>query len=587
MSTANAPTARNTGRPRLFGAGAAFARLHPKALLDAWTLGAVLAAALVATPIATVLVLALSPELDVWRHLASTVLPHYVTTTLGLMVGVGFGTAVIGVGTAWLTTMCRFPGRRVFEWALLLPLAMPAYVVAYVYTDVLEYAGPVQGLLRDLFGWQLKSDYWFPEIRSLGGAIFVMTLTLYPYVYLLARAAFLEQSVCVLEVSRTLGRTPWRAFREVALPLARPAIVIGLSLVLMETLNDFGTVDYFAVATFTAGIFDVWLNMNNRAGAAQLASVLLIFVLVLIALERFGRRKQRFHHTTTKYRALPGFGLSGWRATGAVAACATPLALGFVLPAAILLNYARVHYAETLEAEYAQFVANSLGLSAGAALLAVAVGTFLAYGVRLRAGTTEGGALKTLARFASLGYAIPGAVLAIGVIIPLALLDNTLDALWRGWVGVGLGLLLSGTVVALLYGYVVRFLALSFGTVEASLGKVTASMDGAARTLGKGPAGVLRQIHLPIMRGSILTAALLVFVDCMKELPMTMILRPFNFQTLATFVHQYASDELLAESALAALTIVAAGIVPVILLSRTIRQSRPGQKTGKNKGQNA
>lgn len=549
-------------------AWAAFVRL----ISDGWTLGAVAIALLVATPIITVIWLALSPEQEVWAHLASTVLPHYIITTLGLMIGVGIGTGIGGVGTAWLTTMCRFPGRRVFEWALLLPLAMPAYVVAYVYTDILEFAGPVQTMLRDAFGWQTKADYWFPEIRSLGGAIWVMTLTLYPYVYLLARAAFLEQSVCVLEVSRTLGRTPLQAFREVALPLARPAIVIGISLVLMETLNDFGTVDYFAVATFTAGIFDVWLNMNNRAGAAQLATVLLLFVLALIALERFGRRKQRYHHTSTKYRALPGFQLQGARALIATVVCLLPLTLGFVLPALVLGKYALSHYAVAMEADFLTLVGNSLGLSAGAAVLAVGVGTFLAYGVRLK----RGGLLKTLARFASLGYAIPGAVLAIGVIIPLAGLDNTVDRILRDTIGVSSGLLFSGSVAALLFGYVVRFLALSYGTVEASLDKITASMDGAARTLGSGPGAVLKRIHLPIVRGSILTAGLLVFVDCMKELPMTVILRPFNFQTLATFVHQYASDEQLADSALAALTIVAAGIIPVVLLSWTITQSRPG-----------
>lgn len=550
-------------------AWAAFTRLAK----DPWTLGATVVALLVATPILTVIGLALSPERAVWAHLASTVLGHYVTTTLGLMAGVGLGTALGGVGTAWLTTMCRFPGRKVFEWALLLPLAMPAYVVAYVYTDVLEFAGPVQGVMRAVFGWSSRADYWFPEIRSLGGAIWVMTLTLYPYVYLLARAAFLEQSVCVLEVSRTLGRTPWQAFREVALPLARPAIVIGLSLVLMEALNDFGTVDYFAVATFTAGIFDVWLNMNNRAGAAQLASVLLLFVLALIAFERFGRRKLRYHHTTTKYRTLPGYGLSGWKAWGATLVCLSPVALGFVLPALVLARYAATHFQATLDADFARLAGNSLGLAAGAALLAVAVGTFLAYGVRLR----RGGALKALARFASLGYAVPGAVLAIGVIIPLAALDGALNDRLEAWFGLSPGLLFSGTVAALLFGYTVRFLALSFGTVEASLDKITASMDGAARTLGTAPGAVLKRIHLPIMRGSILTAALLVFVDCMKELPMTVILRPFNFQTLATFVHQYASDEMLADSALAALAIVAAGIIPVVLLSRTITASRPGQ----------
>ena len=528
---------------------------------------------MMAIPTIAVLIMAVTPADNIWSHLAATVLPDYIITTLLLMTGVGTGTFLIGTGTAWLVTMCRFPGRRLFEWALLLPMAIPAYVIAYVYTDLLEYAGPIQEGLRALFGWTVKSQYWFPEIRSLGGAACMMTLVFYPYVYLLSRAAFLEQSVCVLEVSRTLGRNPWKSFFLVALPLARPAIVIGLTLVLMETLNDFGTVDYFAVATFSAGIFDVWLNMNNVAGAAQLASVLLIFVLVLIGLERRARRGQRFHHTTTKYRALPGYPLRGKWSVLATTACLAPVFFGFLVPAAVLGNYALGHYAATLEADYLSFTLNSIGLSALAALLAVAIGTFMAYGIRLKGGTV----LKTMTRFASLGYAVPGAVLAIGVIIPTAWLDNSVDAFMRDTFGISSGLLLSGSIFAVTIGYVVRFLAVSFGTMEASLGKITPNMDGAARTLGKGPAAILLKVHLPLMRSSILTAGILVFVDCMKELPMTVILRPFNFHTLATFVHEYASDELLAESSLAALTIVAAGILPVILLSRTITHSRPGQ----------
>lgn len=550
-----------------FGGGAGTFRR-----IDGWTLGTVLVALAASIPIFAVIGLALTPGESVWGHLASTVLPLYIRTTLLLMAGVGLGTLVIGAGTAWLVTMCRFPGRRIFEWALLLPMAIPAYVVAYVYTDLLEYAGPVQGALRASLGWTTKGDYWFPEIRSLGGAIAVMTLAFYPYVYLLSRVAFLEQSVCVFEVSRTLGHGPWRSAFRVALPLARPALVIGLSLVLMETLNDFGTVDYFAVATFTAGIFDVWLNMNSVSGAAQLASVLLLFVLVVVYLERRGRRGRRYHHTSTRYRALPGYPLRGGSAALASLACLAPVVLGFAVPAGVLGRYALTHYADTLEADFLTYTANSLGLSSMAAVITVAVGIFMAYGARLR-----GGPVVTAAtRFASLGYAVPGAVLAIGVVLPTAWLDNTVDAVLDSVFGISTGLLLSGSVFVIIIGYVVRFLALSFGTIEASLSKVTASMDGAARTLGAGPAATLRRVHLPVMRGSVLTAAILVFVDCMKELPMTVILRPFDFHTLATFVHQYASDELLAESSLAALTIVASGILPVVLLSRTIGRSRPG-----------
>ncbi|MEX2451615.1 MAG: iron ABC transporter permease [Rhodospirillales bacterium] len=539
-----------------------------------WQTGTFLIAALIALPLVTVLGIALSPSDDMWRHLATTVLPHYIATTLGLMIGVGAGIFIIGVGTAWLTTMCRFPGRRIFQWALLLPLAVPAYVIAYVYTDVLEYAGPVQGLLRDLFGWTSAQDYRFPEIRSLGGAISMMTLVLYPYVYLLARAAFLEQSVCCLEVSRTLGRGPWRSFFTVALPLARPAIVIGLTLALMETLNDFGTVDFFAVSTFTAGIYDVWFNMNNRAGAAQLAVVLLTFVLMLIAAERWARRGQRYHHTSTKYRELPGYRLRGGRGGLAFLACLSPVVLGFALPFGVLVNYALDHYEQALSDNFLLYAWHSLTLSSLCAGAAVLIGLFMAYSVRLDPRRF----IKAATRFASIGYAVPGAVLAIGTVIALAAIDHALDDFSMNLFGISTGLLFSGTIVAVVFGYLVRFLALSFGTIEAGLTKVTANMDGAARTLGKSPGATLRRVHFPLIKTSILTAAILVFVDCMKELPMTILLRPFNYETLATYVHQFASDGLLEESALGAVSIVAAGILPVIVLSRTIAQSRPGSE---------
>lgn len=541
-----------------------------------WTIGTLGAAALAALPLLAVAGLAATPSADLWRHLVATVLPGYVWTTFALMVGVAAGTVLLGTATAWIATMCRFPGRRVLEVALLLPLAVPAYVIAYVYTDLLEYAGPVQGALREIFGWTGRRDYWFPEIRSLGGAAAMMTLVLYPYVYLLARAAFLEQSVCVLEVSRTLGRGPWRSFFEVALPLARPAIVVGLILVSMETLNDYGTVDYFAVRTFTLGIFDVWLNQGSVGGAAQLALVMLAVVGALIAFERLARRGQKYHHTTTRYRALPGYALTGWRAVAAFLACALPVALGFLLPVLVLGRYALLYLDEAMGAGFVRLALNSLGLGILAAVLAVALGLFLAYGLRLH-GTPL---VKAASRVASVGYAVPGSVLAVGVMIPLAAFDNALDGMMRSTFGVSTGLLLSGTIAAVTYGYVVRFLALSFGSAEAGLGKVTASMDGAARTLGAGPASVLRRVHLPMVRGSLLTAATLVFVDCMKELPLTVILRPFGFETLATYVHRFVSDERLAEGAPAALAIVLVGVLPVVLLSLAIRRARPGHPGG-------
>ena len=493
-------------------------------------------------------------------------------TTIGLMVGVGIGTLLIGTCTAWLVTLCRFPGRRIFEWALLLPLAMPAYVVAYVYTDVLEFAGPVQALLRNIFGWESSRDYWFPEIRSLGGAIFVMTLTLYPYVYLLARVAFVQQSVCILEVSRTLGKTAWQSFFSIALPSARPSLFIGVSLVLMETLNDFGTVDFFAVETLTAGIFDVWLNLNNLSGAAQLAVIALCFVLLLLWAERKSRSNQRFHNTSTKYQALPSYQLKRAKMFGAVILCVLPIGFGFFLPSCVLGYYALGFYEESISRDFYSILSNSLVLSSLSAILSVSAGIFLAYGVRLKESTL----LKLAARFASIGYAVPGAVLAVGVLIPMGKIDVVIQGYLKNVFGISTGLLFSGTIAAVSYGYLTRFLALSYGTVEASLMRITPNMDGAARTLGLGPMKTLERIHLPLIRGGILAAAILVFVDTMKELPMTIILRPFNFETLATHVHQLASDELLEESALGSLSIVAAGLLPVIYLSRTIREARPG-----------
>jgi iron(III) transport system permease protein len=437
---------------------------------------------------------------------------------------------------------------------------------------MLEYAGPVQSALRELAGWQSPRDYWFPEIRSLAGAIAGMSLVLYPYVYLLARAAFLDQSVCALEVSRTLGRGPWRSFFTVALPLARPAIVVGVALALMEVLNDFGAVQQFAVNTFTTGIYDVWLGMHNAPAAAQLACLLLGFVLVLIGLERSSRRARHYHQTTRRYRVLPGYRLTGWRAFGALAATFSPLILGFVLPGLVLADWAWLTLGIVEHDDFLADVTNTLALAAAAALLAITVATFLAYALRLSGGRLLTGAV----RLASTGYAVPGSVIAVGVLLPFAWADHGLNAVTQSLFGLTVGLVLSGTVVAVVFAYLVRFLALSFGSVEASLGRITIDMDGAARTLGHDAAQTLRRVHLPLIRGGVLTAALLVFVDVMKELPATLILRPFDFSTLATRIYEYASDERFEETGLWALAIVVAGIAPVILLSIGIRRSRPG-----------
>lgn len=530
-------------------------------------------AGLVALPVLAVAGNLFAPSIEVWSHLAATVLPSYIANSLWLMLGVGLGVGVGGVGTAWLVTMCRFPASRMLEWALLLPMAMPAYVVAYTYTGVMDFSGPVQSGLRALFGWRSARDYWFPEIRSLGGAIWVMSMVLYPYVYILARAAFLEQSVCVLEASRTLGRRPWRAFTDVALPLARPAIAAGIALALMETLNDFGTVHYFAVDTFATGIYRTWMGLGQPAVAAQLGALLMLFVLALILVERVSRGGARAHHTTNRYRALPRIPLPGLRGALALAFCALPVMLGFALPAAMLASWALGSTAAL--ADFPALAANSLVLAALTGAVAVVVALVLTYARRLHATPLVNGAV----RLASLGYAIPGSVIAVGILVPLTALDKNVAGLLERHFGLSVGLLLTGSIGALVYAYLVRFLAISANTIEASLGKVTPSMEAAARTLGLGTLATLRRVHVPIIRGSLLSAALLVFVDVMKELPATLIIRPFNFDTLATRTFTLASDERLADAALPALAIVAAGLLPVVLLSRAIARSRPGDES--------
>ena len=539
-----------------------------KGRLSGWSVLVASLALLIAAPVLVVVSSVAAPTGEVWRHLSTTVLPDYVRNSLYLMVGVGAGVLIVGVGAAWLVTMCRFPGRRFFEWALLLPMAVPAYLLAYAYTDFLQYSGPLQSALRDLTGWGAR-DYFFPEVRSLGGAVVMLTLALYPYVYLLARAAFLEGSVSILEASRSLGRSAWRSFFGVSLPLARPAVAAGVALALMETLSDFGTVQYFGVVTFTTGIYRTWFGLGERVAAAQLASVLLLFILVLVVLERFLGRKPEAQPAGSRYRSLGGYALKRSRAALAFLACALPVGLGFALPAGIFVTMT-LRRMDALDARVLTYARNSLTLAAVTALLALLVALVLAYGKRVRPNALT----RAGSRVASLGYAVPGSVIAVGVLMHLGWLDGRINAGARALFGVSTGLLLSGTIAGLVFAYLVRFLAVSFGAVEASLGKITQSMDDAARSLGHRSLRTLLKVHMPLLRGSLLTAALLVFVDVIKELPATLIVRPFNFDTLAVRVYRLASDERLAEAAPGALLIVLAGVLPVILLSRAIARSR-------------
>jgi len=535
-----------------------------------WAIATWLIAALVFLPILVVLGSVFADASEVWQHLADTVLVEYVTNSLVLMLGVGVGVLAVGVGTAWLVTMCRFPGDRIFEWALLLPLAAPAYLLAYTYTDWLEYFGPVQSGLRSAFGWQNPADYWFPNVRSMGGAIAMFTLTLYPYVYMLARVAFLEQSACTLEASRSLGCGPWRGFSSIALPLARPAIIAGLSLALMETLNDFGTVQYFSVSTFTTGIYSTWFGKGERVAAAQLSAMLMLFILTLILLERWSRRQAKYYQANNSLQAPTLYKLGLLRGMGAAVACLIPIGLGLLLPGWLLVQMTISNWDGLLGGRFYQIAGNSLTVAGMTAAIALMLSLVLAYGQRLNGSRL----IRLGVRLAAMGYGIPGAVIAVGILIPVARLDNELANAIKSVFGGSPGLILSGTITALVLAYLVRFLAVSLGSVESGLAKIRPNLDDAARSLGYSPTRTLAKVHTPLMTSSLLTALMLVFVDVMKELPATLVMRPFNFDTLAVRVYQYASDERLADAAAPALTILLVGLLPVVFLSWQITQSR-------------
>jgi len=522
-------------------------------------------AALVVAPIGAVVWNIFLPSEATWAHLISTVLPEYVANTFLLLVLVAAGVVTCGVLTAWLVTAYEFPGRGVLEWALVLPMAIPAYVMAYAYTDWLQTSGPVQGLLREVTGWQVR-EYWFPEIRSLPGAAIMLSFALYPYVYLLARTAFLEQSRSSYEAAQLAGYGAWGRFWHVSLPLARTGIVAGVALALMETLADFGTVSYFAVNTFTAGIYRAWLSLGDSVAAGQLATCLLVFVFAMLALERMHRGSARY---TSNRTPIAQQVLGGVKGMGAFALCAAPIVLGFVTPAAILLRLALTDPQVQFGSRISGLITNTFILAGIAAVAAVIVAMLLAYAAR----TVKSPLVQAANRLAVLGYALPGAVIAVGILLPLGKLDNALIAWIYQQFGVRTGLILTGSVTALVYAYLVRFLAVAFQTVEAGLTRVTPSMDDAARSLGLSPGRTLVRVHLPIMRSSVATAALLVFVDVLKELPATFAMRPFNFDTLAVEAYNLAKDERIAEAALPALLIVIIALLPLVLLSRQIAHS--------------
>jgi iron(III) transport system permease protein len=493
-----------------------------------------------------------------FAHLWSTVLPEYIGNSIGIAVIVAVLAAIGGVGCAWLVAVFNFPGKRIFEWALILPLAMPTYVVAYAYTDFLQFSGPVQSALRAAFGWKVH-DYWFPEIRSVAGAGVLFAMVLYPYVYLLARNAFLERSPRMWDAARTLGMGPWATFFKVSLPLARPAAAAGIALALMETLADYGAVAYFGVPTLSTGIYKSWYSFSDRTAAAQIAAVLLIAVTVLMVLEQRSRGRARYYAVGSRNKVPPAVPLRGWVAWMASLFCVVPVVLGFLLPLAILLRLLSREESVVLGARYFGWLQNTVVLGAATAVIAIVICVVLAYAARV----TKSRLQAACNRVVSMGYAVPGAVIAVGVLIPLSRLDA-----WGA--ERGLGFVLTGSVVALIYAYLVRFLAVSYQSVQSGLVKITPSMDASARILGYGLGAMLLRVHAPLLWRSVATAGLLVFVDVVKELPATLTVRPFNFDTLAVITHQLASDERLGEAALPALTIVMIAFVPVVVLARAI-----------------
>ena len=533
--------------------------------------------AIVVFPLLSLLSLSISGDSTsgVWSHLASTVLPEYIKTSALLLLGVTVGTLLLGVSSAYIVSQYQFPGKRIWTWALLLPLAMPTYIIAYAYTGLLDIAGPIQSFIRNQFGLSF-GEYWFPEVRSLSGAIVVFSLVLYPYVYLLVRSALLSQSPNLASTARLFGYTRWQRFSRVTVPLARPAIVAGVSLALMESLADFGAVSYFGVNTFTTGIYRTWNGLNSAAGAAQLSLALLSFIALLVLLEQYSRRKARYELKNQQPRTDQKR-LAGLKLVAALVTLSVPILFGFVVPVAQLVIWAIQHMDPLGWSSYIDLVVNTVSVAAITAAVATTLALVMLYAQRIQNTKFTSKVTSILKTIVGLGYAVPGIVIAVGTLIPLALFDNALDSLLRSWFGVSSGLLLSGTLVALILAYLVRFLTVSINSLEPGFGHIPQSLDMVSRTLGDRPLGVLKRVHFPLLRPSLLSALLIVFVETMKELPATLILRPFNFNTLAVRAYELASDERLPEAAMASVTIVAVGLIPVIFLTRLMARDSLGR----------
>jgi iron(III) transport system permease protein len=535
----------------------------------AWPLAAGAICVIAVMPLVSLGWIALTyPSASTWSHLLSTVLPDALRTTLLLLAGVLAIVTIVGTATAWLVTIYDFPGRRLFSWLLAVPLAMPTYLSAFAYIEIWDYAGPIQSALRSLFGWQSARDYWFPDIRTLGGAIFLIGFALYPYVYLTARASFVRTPSGLLDASRALGHSPRATFWHVALPIARPALAAGAALALMECLNDIGAVSALGVRTLTVTIYNTWLERSNLGGAAQIACLMLAMVLILLGIERWSRRQQRYYQSARSARSIARTRLAPRHAALAIVICALPIAIGFGTPAFVFTKAALTHWDAAASGSFWIHLRNSIGLSTAGAALAVLAGLMLVYARH----STRSLMLAAMTRLASIGYAVPGTVLGLGILVPLAALDNLIDGWMRSVAGIATGLVLTGSAAAIVLAYGIRFLALSQGTIEAGFSRQSPNLDDAARNLGRRPHQVLWEIHLPLVKPAIGAAAVLVFVDGMKELPATLLLRPFNFDTLATHVYTLTTFDMFEEAALPALAIVVVGCIPVIMLQRLIKK---------------
>ncbi|MAD05601.1 iron ABC transporter permease [Pseudoalteromonas shioyasakiensis] len=542
--------------------------MHVKFSLSRWQLIAWLIGLLLVTPLGFLLFESLQGDSDVFQHLFDTVLWDYTRNTLLLIVGVGLLSCVIALPLAWLTAYCDFPGRKQFEWALMLPLAMPTYLIAYVYTDLLDYAGPIQIALREWFGWQSPDDYWFFDIRTLTGAIIMIALVLYPYLFLIFKTALREQSFKLVQASQLMGLSPFKSFLRVSLPLGRGAIVAGITLISMEAMADFATVNYFAVSTLTTAVYDTWLGYYSLTAAAKISGIMLLILFLTIMVERFSRRNQAVYERQSSINSATLYRLKGWAAWAASLACMLVLLLAFILPVGVLIKYAIAYSDEAWNGAFFNYAWQSFKVAVVVSIATILLSLLVLFYQRI---AKQAYSLLP-GRLASTGYALPGTVLAIAVLLPLTQLDDALNN-WLEPFGLSPGLLLSGTLFAMIFAYVVRFYAIAHGALESSFLRISPSLDMASQSMGKGPLQTLWRVHLPLLKRGILTAGLLVFIECMKELPAALLLRPFNFETLATHVFQYVSDEQLELASISALFIVLVGLIPLYFVNRSMEQN--------------